>query len=47
MEQQHGDTLQRLHAEIEHLRRENKGEVTAAGRKSYCWNMYKNPIKGI
>lgn len=26
LQQQHGDTLRRLHAEIEHLRRENKGD---------------------
>lgn len=34
MQQQHGDTLQRLHAEIDHLRRENKGDVTAVGRNT-------------
>lgn len=32
VQQQHRDTLQRLHAEIDHLRRENKGDVMSAGR---------------
>lgn len=33
LQQQHKDTLEKLHAEIEYLRRENKGEESSAGKE--------------
>lgn len=35
LQQQHTETLERLHAEIEYLRRENKGEESCAGEEKY------------
>lgn len=33
LQQQHKETLEKLHAEIDYLRRENKGEETSGGKK--------------